>query len=536
MSQLVGTRLLLGLALRLDRVRLPIWLGSISGMMALQVAGIVAMYPSEEEMASYAAVTASSAAARMFGAIDGPTLGSVLMVEMWAIQSVLASLMGIFLVVRHTRLSEQEGRLELVGSTPVGRHASLVAALVLALGAYLVLGALLLGVMVGMGVPAAGSALMVAGIVGSGMVFAAAAAVVAQVTASARIASGGAVMLLGAAFVVRAIGDVRGQLDAAGMAIRIDWPSWLGPLGWGQLAYPFSEQRAWALLPYPLVVSLLVAVAITLSARRDVGQGMLGHRHRPTRAGRLLSSPLGLAVRLHRGQVLGWGVGIALLGSFIGSFAGELGVLLEENPALMEVVAAMGGSDVMEDAYYAYMIGFVGLLTGAMALQVVLRMRSEELGPLESVLATAASRTTWLASHVMVAVAATAAVLVLASLGTSVAAILVGEPARWGDLLAAHLVQLPAVLVLVGAAVAAFGVGSRYGPLAGWSLLALSALVFIGEMLQLPDALLQASPFTHLPLLPAEDLAWGPVLALAGIGASGLAAGAAAFRRRNVGA
>ena len=48
----------------------------------------------------------------------------------WA--SILASLVAIFLVVRHTRADEEAGRLELIGAGVVGRHAPLTVALVVA--------------------------------------------------------------------------------------------------------------------------------------------------------------------------------------------------------------------------------------------------------------------------------------------------------------------------------------------------------------------------------------------------------------------
>jgi ABC-2 type transport system permease protein len=51
---------------------------------------------------------------------------------------VLAALMSLLLVSRHTRVDEQHGRAELVRSSVVGRFAQLTAALMVALGANLV--------------------------------------------------------------------------------------------------------------------------------------------------------------------------------------------------------------------------------------------------------------------------------------------------------------------------------------------------------------------------------------------------------------
>ena len=58
--------------------------------------------------------------------------------------------------------------------------------------------------------------------------------------------------------------------------------------------------------------------------------------------------------------------------------------------------------------------------------------------------------------------------------------------------------------------------GSRRGWAGfGWVALAFCVVVsFFGELLQLPDWVVDLSPFSHLALVPAEPLAWGPLLAL----------------------
>mgnify|MGYP003381820217 CR=1 FL=1 len=49
-----------------------------------------------------------------------------------------------------------------------------------------------------------------------------------------------------------------------------------------------------------------------------------------------------------------------------------------------------------------------------------------------------------------------------------------------------------------------------------------------------PDWVLQASPFTHVPLVPAEEVEPGPLLALLAIALATTVVGVASFRRRDV--
>jgi ABC-2 type transport system permease protein len=95
---------------------------------------------------------------------------------------VLAALMSLLLVSRHTRVDEQHGRAELVRSSVVGRFAQLTAALMVALGANLVLALLLCGTMLARGHDGGDGLLFGASVGAVGLVFAGITAFTVQVT------------------------------------------------------------------------------------------------------------------------------------------------------------------------------------------------------------------------------------------------------------------------------------------------------------------------------------------------------------------
>ncbi len=68
----------------------------------------------------------------LYGQLHGTSLGAIVAWRYLSYAALAAGLMSIFLVVRHTRADEETGRLELIGSTSVGRHASLAVALTIA--------------------------------------------------------------------------------------------------------------------------------------------------------------------------------------------------------------------------------------------------------------------------------------------------------------------------------------------------------------------------------------------------------------------
>jgi ABC-2 type transport system permease protein len=95
-------------------------------------------------------------------------------------------------------------------------------------------------------------------------------------------------------------------------------------------------------------------------------------------------------------------------------------------------------------------------------------------------------------------------------------------------------VQIPAAWVLTGIVVAVFGLAPRLA-VAGWAALAAFVLVGeIGPLLRFPQAVMNLSPFAHVPRLPGADLDLTSIAVLTVVVAALLAAGLAGFRRRDV--
>jgi ABC-2 type transport system permease protein len=69
----------------------------------------------------------------------------------------------------------------------------------------------------------------------------------------------------------------------------------------------------------------------------------------------------------------------------------------------------------------------------------------------------------------------------------------------------------------------------------GW--VALLVCVFLGQLgalFQLPQAVLDLSPFTRIPQIPGADVSWKPLVILTLLAAAMIVVGLAAFRRRDI--
>jgi ABC-2 type transport system permease protein len=536
--QFDGTLTLTWLALKRDRIQLPIWILAIAGLLAAFAAAYKDLYQVQEELTVATEFYALNPVARIFGVASGDNLGAYTLVESFLILSVLTALMSVLAVVRHTRQSEETRQAEMLSSTPIGRYSLLTAALLVAVLANLALVGLIALAFVLHGLDTPGALTAGAAFGGVGLSFSAVAAVTSQVSPSSRGASGMAAGVIGAAVLLASVGGVLGTVRPSGVEVDPAWPSWLSPFGWGQLMRAFGENNWWLLLPFAGFSVMLFAVAVALVDRRDLGRGMLAEGRGPARASSLLGHPVGLVWRLQRGVFIGWAVAMIAYGFVMGAIAGDMEELLGELD-IVEVIERIGGTGVLLEAYFVTMTGFMGSVVAAYTLQVLLRMRIEEAdGPLESILSMRLSRVGWVLSYVLNAVLGTLALLLLLGASTGFGAGLsLGEMGRWlPDITVAGLVQAPAAFVVAAVAIVVFGLLPRLSTSLSWAVFAVALLLgpMLGEMLNLPGVVTNASPFTHTPAFPAAPLDPIPLLALTAVAAALTFIGFISFRRRDL--
>jgi ABC-2 type transport system permease protein len=533
-GNLTGLGHLLRFMLRRDRLWLPIWVLSLAALTAYFANAIAVVM----DAASLEAMTVFTKNPVMV-LITGPEFGDEAMTvprfivgKYGVFLMIGAALMSILTVSRHTRAEEETGRAELVRASVTGRHTQLIAALVLTL---------IMNALLSAGMAAAlqfsqaepdrpASTLLFAISVGVvGCVFAGVAAVTVQLSAFARAASSMAGAVLALSFVLRGIGDMS-DVSGGGLA----WLSWLSPLGWSQQTAPFTLDRWWPLLCAAGLFVVLVVVALMLQSRRDLGAGIVAERPGRPHAGRLLSTPVGLALRLQSTNLAWWSVSMLVMGVVFGSFTGAM----DEGAAGMpqEILAITGGRPGIVDGYLGYMALYFAIIVAAYAVIAAGGLRAEETAfHTEPVLATAASRTGWLASWAGVTLVGSAWLMAMAGLGEGLgAAASMDDWSLLGPTVLGHLAQAPALWALLGFAYLLYGFAPRLMGLS-WIVFAASAmLALFGQLLKLDEAVLDLSLFTHIGQYPAQDLSAEAVTWFVGIAVALVAAGMVGFRRRDL--
>jgi ABC-2 type transport system permease protein len=325
--------------------------------------------------------------------------------------------------------------------------------------------------------------------------------------------------VIAVAYVLRAVGDVTEN----GL-------SWLSPIGWGQAMRPYAEERWWPAAIAVVATGLLVLGGLALFARRDVGAGLWAARPGPARGG---GNAVGLAWRLQRGSVIGWTLGVFLLGLSYGSIGNDVEDMVGSSDATAEVLQSQGD---LTASFYAFAILTIALIGSGFTISSALRpLGEEEAGRVETMLATALPRRMWLLGHVSVTVVGTAIVLTAGALGLGLGfALVTGDGGGFGRYLEAIVPYGAPVLLLAAVTRLLHGLLPRLAFLAWVGLAICVVVMFFGQVLNFPRWLIDVSPFSHLALTPAEDARWTPVLVVALVALVLSVAGQVAFRRRDV--
>lgn len=525
---LAGVGTMVRLVLRRNRVRLTVWWVVLVGLFAYVGTYYKSLFTTQAVLDDFAALSNTPAIKGLTGLAASPnTLGGAVWTKIWMTCALTLAFGILFLVTRSGRADEEVGRTELLRSRMLGSHAYSAAswlvnaALCGAVGAGVALASAASGLdPVGTGIT--GSLIIGASVTGVGLVALGVGSVAGQLTSTSRGANALGSVVLGAFYVLRMVGDLGdGRL------------TWVSPIGWGQEMQPWGANRWW---PFTLLLGLtcvLLAVAARLEARRDLGAGLMPERPGPARAPARYSTPLGLALRLQRGPIIGWSATIVLCALLFGSIVQAMTDLLAD--AGPTAAAMIGGTGV--EALLSLLVVMIAMLTTVFALQSATSLRADEAsGIVEPQLASALSRTRWAVQRLLIPAVGTAVLLLVGGAGMGAGyGSLINDPGQTFRLALAALVYWPAVMVLLGVAVALFGWLPRLAiPLTWGVLAAMWFVVLIGDALHLPGWLVNLLPFSATPHQPLVTLTWTPLVVMTFVAGGLVWTGLGRFARRDV--
>ncbi|MDR0416058.1 MAG: hypothetical protein LBH76_01830 [Propionibacteriaceae bacterium] len=517
-------------AVRRDRWRLIAWIAGLTALGTLFVPVFPSLVGDDAEMSILGEMMENPAMVAMCGArYGGEYTLAIMYTQMMLVWVALAvAIFNVLLVIRHTRADEEAGRLEVLGSLPVGRSANLLSVTLLAVAANVVI-----GLLTGFGqaafnvatVDLPGSLTIGAALAACGLAFAGLALVIVQVTETSRSATGSAMTLVGLAYLVRAGGDV--SAPAAALA---------SPLGLIEKTEPFYANELWPVALLLGVFLVLAAVAFALNRIRDLGLGMIpqraGHAHAP----KSLTGEWGLSWRLLRGTIIGWAVAVFTIAAAYGSIMGDMQAFAESSDLYQQVLGVDPSDPNLAAPVTATLLLIMAIIGAIPVIIAVDKLAAEEKkSRLDPILGTAASRGRLFLGHALIAGITAVAMMALSGLGFGlVAQSVMDNPIPMATVMKAAANFTPALFFTAGLGLFLVGVAKKLTSLNWLYLVASFFMVYLGGILSMPRAAVRATPFGLVQRWPLEEFWLWPDLVLTVLAVALTALGLMAYRKRDI--
>jgi len=495
----------------------------------IQPVGYRDAYPTLSSRLAFAHSFADNKAIRLFYGVPHNLL-TVSGYTAWRVGGTLAifaAVFGLLAAVRALRTEEDTGRMELVLAGSVGRGTAYLSAMAAIAAGVLILGLAEFAGLVLAGLPAGGSAELALATASVVPVFVGVGAVASQLASTRRMALelGGAAV--GLFLALRVIADTSASAG---------WLRWATPLGWAEEVRPFTGADPIVLALPAAATVLLLMLASRIAAGRDIGTGVLPARESAEPHLGLLSSPTLQALRSERGSLIVWL-------SSIGAFAYITGVIAKStstagiSKSLRHEVAKLGtGSIVTPTGYLAFVFIFFILAVSLFVCAQIAAARHEEADErLETLLSLPVSRRGWLGGRLVLAVGGAGAISLTAGLLTWAGAKSGGVSISLAGMLEAGLNCLPVALMFLGIAALAYAIVPRASAGLSYGLVTVAFLWdLFGSLLSLPKWLVEATPFAHVGLVPAQPFRAGATVIMLAIAAISALAAVWLFERRDL--
>ncbi len=524
-----GYWLMVQFILRRNWLRMLVWFLVLAGMIVMVIDSQRLAFPTAEAREAYAQIANSPAVAALTGLpYAASTLGGILNIKIWMTITIGLSFAVSFMVTRNGRAEEEAGRTELLRAGVLGHHAYSLASWSVFSGFAILVGLGTAGGAISLGLPVEGAFLMGAAFSATALVFLGVSAVAGQLARTGSGANTLVAVALGVSFLVRAVADLQGAGENSA------WFTWLSPLGWAQQTRSYGENNWWPLLLCLSAAALLCWLSLTLERNRDLGAGIIPERVGPRRASTALRTQLGLTIRLQRGSLMGWTMGIIVFALFFGGISSAVAGIFAESSPLAEVM--LGRSKSVLDGMFGLFMMMSALLVAAFVLNSADSIRSAEAaGRVEMQWSSAISRMRWALARMTVPAVWSLVLLAVNGVVFGVTfEVAAGQSGQVGRFVLASIVYWPSSLLMIGVVVFCSAVIPRAASAVTWALYGVVVAVSVfGELFGLPDVVLNSTPFTAIPRLDG-DFTVVPLLIITALAAIVGGIGLVVLRRRDM--
>ena len=515
--------------LRLLRNTAVAWTVVLTGVGAGVVATFEDRVPTEAARAAADALEGVPAFEALFGRFVQPGSLEGFVLSRWTgMFAIFVAVWGMLAATKLLRGAEDAGHVEPLRAGAISSRGLLGSAVAAMLSWFAIFAVAVGAAHSGAGMDAATSWALGGAMGLLAAAFAAVGTLTSQVAATRRRATQLAGAVLAAALAVRVLAAATGTPDGV-------W--WATPFGWIGFLHEADAARGAVFAAFAVLLVVLLAAAFTF-ARRDLHAGLVSADERSVEGARTVGGQVGLATRLTGLATLGWAAVLAAVAFVFTVLTDDFVAVVADLPEATAFVEQMGYTAMhTPEGFVALVLGlflFVGVALFAAAQAAAIR-EEEASWRIEHLLARPVGRVRWLVTRLVVVAVAAAAIAVTGGIIAWFATVMVDVPITFVDGVLAGVNLIPLAWLILGIGVALFAFVPRLaGPVTYGLVVVAFALDFVGGLLDLPEWVLELSPFRHLASVPAVDLDVPAALIMLAIGLVGAALGTLVFRRRDL--
>ena len=288
---------------------------------------------------------------------------------------VVFAIISIVYVVNRTRKDEDEGIAELLRSFQIGKLANTTAVVIELFLLHVVITLALAGTIAAQNVPhmpISSDFLFAASIGAQGFLWGMLALLLMNIFPEAGAAKGAGIGILGGFYILRMYSDIK--------AVHL---SWFNPLSWSYLTDVYVKDNWLPVFLTLLLAVILLVIAYLLELGRDVSAGYLPESTGKAHAGFLLKTFPGFVFRQQRVAVIGWLIGVFVMGITYGSMIGQIGNLISSAGSNNYMTQAMGISvhatgNLMTQQFLTTVFLVISMISVCFAITSLQRLASEE--------------------------------------------------------------------------------------------------------------------------------------------------------------
>ncbi|WP_246206690.1 ABC transporter permease [Virgibacillus ihumii] len=525
-----GTASIMKLLFRQQRTKILLWLTAFTVIILATALAYPDVYPNEQARTSFAMTMNNP----LMEAMVGPgyetneyltTITTLFAQETLLFTAIIVAVMNILLIGRSTRADEEDGLMEYVQSLPVGRLTYLTAAMIVTITVNIML-AVLLGIGLYMtdveGADLESSLLYGAVLGAAGLVFAAVTSLMAQLTETSRGTTMFSFAVLIAAYLVRAAGDVSNHTL-----------SFFSSLGWTVRTDVFMSNNWWPVWVSLLTVIVIFSAAFYLNAIRDLGSGFIpqkpGRKHAPA----LLTTTFGFAWNQQRVNIISWMVILFIFSASFGYILDDLETYFADVPFMEQLLDK--GSNLTQQ-FISILIAIMSLISAVPPVMTIMAIKNEETKDrVENFYSRAVSRIRLLGSYLLLAIFVSIMMQGLIGIGLwSASTAVMDQPLDFSNTIKSAFVYLAAIWCLLGLTVFLIGFIPKVSGFV-WLYLAYGfIIVYLGDILDLPDWVNHMSVFEFVPELPAADMNMTHIFIMIGSACFLTVAGFLGYKKRDI--